>query len=111
MSHWAELDNDNFVIRVVVGNNSHQDEGYLWLVENLGGRWMQTSYNATIRKHFAGPGYYYDESLDAFIPPKPFDSWILNSKTCLWEPPAEMPNDGKNYEWDEQTRTWIEETE
>jgi hypothetical protein len=72
MSHWAELDQDNKVIRVVVGDNNDAagDEGYQWLIDNLGGIWIKTSYNGTIRYNFAGVGYSYDETLDAFIPPK-----------------------------------------
>lgn len=73
MSHWAELDKDNKVIRVLVGDNNDPagDEGYQWLIDNLGGTWIKTSYNAKIRYNFAGIGYSYDEINDAFIPPKP----------------------------------------
>jgi hypothetical protein len=73
MSHWAELDNNNKVIRVLVGDNNDPagDEGYQWLLDNLGGTWIKTSYNAKIRYNFAGVGYSYDEALDAFIAPKP----------------------------------------
>lgn len=88
MAHWAELDDNNVVLRVTVGDNNDPagDEGYSWLLENLGGRWVQTSYNGTIRKNFAGIGFYYDETRDAFIPPKPEEgNWILNEETCLWE--------------------------
>lgn len=98
MAHWAELDNTNTVIRVLVGNNEHPDEGYQWLIDNLGGRWIKTSYNTLggihilggtpLRKNYAGPGFTYDEQLDAFIPPKPAgEGWILNEDTCLWENP------------------------
>ena len=91
MAHWAELDENNIVIRVTVGNNEDPDEGYQWIVENLGGRWIKTSYNGKIRKNYAGVGFSYDETLDAFIPPKPeIDdqtlSWVLNEETCQWEP-------------------------
>ena len=88
MSHFAEIDKNNIVIRVLVGDNNdpNGDEGYQWLVENLGGRWVQTSYNATIRKNYAGIGYFYNETLDAFIAPKPIEGeWILNETTCKWE--------------------------
>jgi hypothetical protein len=86
MSHWAELDQDNKVIRVLVGDNNDPagDEGYSWLVQNLGGVWVQTSYNATIRKNYAGVGFTYDETLDAFIPPKCHAEAILNEATARW---------------------------
>jgi hypothetical protein len=84
MSHWAELDKDNKVIRVTVGDNNDPDEGYQWLMDNLGGTWVKTSYNAKIRKNFAGVGYSYDESLDAFIAPKCHAVAILNEATCQW---------------------------
>ena len=61
-----------------------------------------------LRKNYAGIGYSYNETLDAFIPPKPYESWILNEQTCLWEPPIDYPNDGKDYLWDEPTSSWIE---
>lgn len=105
MAHWAELDKNNIVIRVTVGDNNQPDEGYQWLIDNLGGTWIQTSYNGTIRKNFAGVGYFYDEILDAFIPPKPFESWILDENTCMWLAPVEHPNDGL-YLWDEETISW-----
>lgn len=86
MSHWAELDENNVVLRVTVGNNDEPDEGYQWLIDNLGGRWIKTSYNGTIRKNYAGIGYFYNETLDAFIAPKPIEGeWILNETTCKWE--------------------------
>ena len=86
MSHWAEIDENNFVIRVLVGDNNDPvgDEGYSWLINNLGGTWIKTSYNASIRKNYAGKGFYYDEILDAFIPPKCHSEAILNEETCLW---------------------------
>jgi hypothetical protein len=109
MAHWAELDDDNVVLRVTVGDNNdpNGDEGYQWLIDNLGGTWVKTSYNSTIRKNFAGIGFTYDETLDAFIPPKPFASWILNEESCLWEAPTPYPSEG-DYYWDETTQTWIE---
>lgn len=108
MSHWAEVDENNIVIRVTVGNNNdpNGDEGYQWLVENLGGTWIKTSYNANIRKNYAGIGFTYDETLDAFIPPKPYDSWILNEDTCLWDPPVSRPNDDQFYIWNEEDLVW-----
>lgn len=111
MSHFAELDENNVVIRVLVGDNNAPNEGYDWFVENLGGRWVQTSYNGNFRVHFAGVGFTYDEKLDAFIPPKPFESWVLNEQTCLWDPPISYPDDDKLYTWDEPSQSWIEVTD
>lgn len=88
MAHWAEIDSNNKVIRVLVGDNNdpNGDEGYQWLIDNLGGDWIKTSYNGNIRKNFAGIGFTYDPVRDAFIPPKPeTGEWILNENTCLWE--------------------------
>jgi hypothetical protein len=84
MSHWAELDSDNKVIRVTVGDNNESDEGYQWLLDNLGGNWVKTSYNGNIRKNYAGIGYTYDETRDAFIAPKCHDVAILDEATCIW---------------------------
>jgi hypothetical protein len=108
MSHWAELDENNVVLRVLVGDNNdpNGDEGYQWLLDNLGGTWVKTSYNATIRKNFAGIGYTYDEALDAFVPPKPFDSWLLDEETARWEAPVAYPADGGIYSWNEETLSW-----
>lgn len=113
MSHFAEIDENNVVLRVLVGDNNdpNGDEGYQWLVDNLGGTWVKTSYNATIRKNFAGIGYTYDEQLDAFVPPKPFDSWILNEETARWEAPEPYPQDGNMYLWDEESTAWVEVAE
>lgn len=108
MSHFAELDENNVVIRVLVGDNNLPNEGYDWFVERLGGRWVQTSYNANFRKNFASVGYSYDEVRDAFIPPKPYESWVLNEETCLWEAPVPRPEDDKIYYWNEDSLTWIE---
>jgi len=109
MAHWAEIDENNLVVRVTVGNNDEPDEGYQWLLDNLGGTWVQTSYNGNIRFNYAGIGFTYDETRDAFIPPKPdgFDSWVLNENTCLWEAPVERP-EGENWVWDEQAGAWVE---
>jgi hypothetical protein len=86
MAHWAELDENNVVLRVTVGDNNDPagDEGYQWLLDNLGGTWIKTSYNANIRKNFANVGYTYDPVRDAFIAPKPVDSWVLDEDTCQW---------------------------
>jgi hypothetical protein len=88
MAHWAEIDETNIVLQVTVGDNNDPagDEGYQWLVDNLGGTWIKTSYNGNIRKNFAGIGYLYDPIRDAFIAPKPEEgNWILNEDTCQWE--------------------------
>ena len=106
MSHWAELDENNIVLRVTVGDNNETDEGYQWLIDNLGGTWVKTSYNGNIRKNYAGIGFTYDETRDAFIPPKPFESWLLNEETCLWEAPTPRPIDENIYTWDESSLNW-----
>ena len=111
MSHFAEIDENNVVLRVLVGDNNMPNEGYDWFVENLGGTWIKTSYNGNIRKNFAGVGYTYDEERDAFISPQPFESWTLNETTCRWQAPVPYPQDGRIYQWDEDTTTWIEVTE
>lgn len=104
MAHWAQIDENNIVIQVTVGDNNdpNNDEGYQWLIDNIGGRWIKTSYNSFngkrrdpitneitnepgFRKNFASIGYTYDEMRDAFIPPKPEGNWVLNEDTCLWE--------------------------
>lgn len=108
MAHFAELDENNVVLRVLVTDNDFPNEGYDWLVETFGGTWVQTSYNARIRKNFASVGYTYNEELDGFIPPKPYESWSLNEETCLWIPPVPYPQDGKVYDWNEETQTWSE---
>jgi hypothetical protein len=108
MSHWAEIDENNIVLRVNVGDNNEPDEGYQWLIDNLGGTWIKTSYNGNIRKNYAGIGYTYDKERDAFIEPKPFESWVLNEDTCQWEPPTPYPIDGKSYYWDESAQNWEE---
>ncbi len=105
MSHWAEIDENNTVLRVLVGNNSEPDEGEAFM-NSLGGTWVKTSYNGNIRKNYAGIGMSYDEGRDAFIAPKPFDSWILDEETCRWEAPVPYPTDGIMYVWDEETTDW-----
>jgi hypothetical protein len=108
MAHWAEIDENNIVTRVTVGDNNDPDEGYQWIIDNLGGTWIKTSYNGNIRKNYAGIGYTYDEVRDAFIPPQNFPSWILDENTCQWNPPVEYPSDGKIYLWEEESTSWIE---
>jgi hypothetical protein len=113
MSHWAELkdvDGKKIVQRVVVGNNSSPegDEGYSLLVNTYGGTWVKTSFNALtngFRKNFAGPGFEYREDMDAFIPPKPFPSWVLDTN-ARWEAPVARPADDKPYIWNEETQSW-----
>jgi hypothetical protein len=107
MSHFAEIDENNIVIRVLVGDNNAPNEGYNWFVENLGGRWVQTSYNANFRKNFAGIGFTYDSERNAFIAPQPYSSWILNEDTCRWEAPTPMPSEGI-WAWDESVLNWVE---
>ena len=104
MSHFAEIDNNNTVIRVLVGPN-YGDEGQAFF-EGLGGRWVKTSYNGNIRKNYAGIGYAYDAARDAFIGPKPYNSWVLDEDTCQWKAPIEYPTDGLMYEWDEELTDW-----
>ena len=112
MAHFAELDSDNIVLRVIVADNKE------WCENNLGGTWVQTSYNTfagehklggtPLRKNYAGIGYIYDAERDAFIPPQPFPSWSLNEQTCLYEPPVPYPSDEKPYIWDEESGDWVE---
>jgi hypothetical protein len=109
VSHWAELDNDNKVIRVLVGDNNDPagDEGYQWLITNLGGTWVQTSYNSNIRGTYAGVGCSYNPDEDIFVTPQPYPSWIRSGS--FWNAPTPMPTEGRWY-WDEETLTWIEST-
>jgi hypothetical protein len=93
----------------LVTNNAFPNEGYDWLIENLGGTWIKTSYNATIRFNYAGVGFSYDSELDAFIAPQPYPSWELD-ETCQWQAPTPYPQDDKMYTWDEETLTWKEVT-
>jgi hypothetical protein len=108
MSHWAEIDNDNKVLRVLVGDNNDPagDEGYQWLIDNLGGTWIKTSYNHRIRKQYAGINFTYDPVADVFITPQPFASWSLDNNFD-WQPPTPKPN-GDFWSWNESTLTWIE---
>jgi hypothetical protein len=117
MSHFAKLDENNLVIFVTVGRQ--EDDGKeAELSARTGDVYKQTSYNTyggvhslggtPLRKNFAGIGYTYDETRDAFIPPQPFNSWSLNEQTCLWEAPTAMPMDGKVYIWDEAQQEWVE---
>ena len=120
MAHFAEIDENNSVQRViVVHNNELLDEngeekealGVAFCKSLLGGTWLQTSYNKNMRKNFAGIGFTYDIVRDAFIPPKPYDSWVLDEATCLWEAPVAYPSDENYYEWDETNTRWVEMTQ
>jgi hypothetical protein len=119
MAHFAKLDQENIVIFVTVGRN--EDDGKEnELSARTGDVYKQTSYNThggvhelggtPFRKNFAGIGYKYDVQRDAFIPPKQYQSWVLNENTCLWEAPTPMPTDGKFYQWNESTTSWVELT-
>ena len=114
MSHFAQIDENNIVTQVIVIEQDVVDSGLFGDPAS----WIQTSYNTSggvhllggtpLRKNYAGIGYTYDNTRDAFIPPKPYNSWVLNEDTCLWEAPTPMPNDGKIYNWDEATTSWVE---
>jgi hypothetical protein len=120
MAHFAEIDAEGTVLRVLVVADAQEDRGQEFLADDLGlgGTWKKTSYNTVggvhsnggtpYRKNYAGIGFKYDNALDAFIPPKPFASWTLNEGTCLWEAPTPMPTDDKMYAWDEDTTSWKE---
>lgn len=113
MAHWAEINERGVVLRVTVGDNNdpNGDEGYQWLIENLGGTWIKASYNATIGKKYPAEGDTYDAERNAFIPPQPFPSWSLNEDTCLWDAPVLRPTDGLDYIWDEATTAWVPVTD
>ena len=111
MAHFAKLGIGNIVEKIELVSNdiaTTEQAGIDFLNNLYNSRdvWKQTSYNATIRKNFAGIGFKYDQTRDAFIPPKPFPSWTLNETTCLWEAPVAKPTDGQNYTWNETNQTW-----
>ena len=114
MAHFAKLENNVVTQVIVVSNQDILDEkgqeseelGIKFCSNLLGGTWLQTSYNGKIRKNYAGIGYTYDEGRDAFIPPKPFNSWLLDEVTCQWKAPVDYPTDGKFYTWNEETTSW-----
>jgi hypothetical protein len=121
MAHFAEIDAEGTVLRVLVVADAQEDRGQEFLADDLGlgGTWKKTSYNTVggvhtgggtpYRKNYAGIGFKYDNALDAFIPPKPYASWNLNEDTCLWEAPTPMPEEeGKFFTWDEDTTSWKE---
>lgn len=105
MAHWAEVDENNIVLRVLVGNDDDPNEGYDWLVENLGGTWIKTSYNNRIRMNYAGVGYTYDPVEDWFVAPQPYPSWIL-TRAAQWVAPVKYPDDGLVYQWNEEKVDW-----
>ena len=114
MSHFAQIDENNIVTRVLVIEQDVIDTGLFGEPNSF----VQTSYNTQggvhklggtpLRKNYAGIGYSYDSGRDAFIPPKPFNSWILDEETCYWNPPIAVPDDGKNYIWNESNVNWEE---
>jgi len=111
MAHFAKV-NNGIVEQVIVA----EPEFFDTFVDSSPGQWIQTSYNThggvhanggtPLRKNYAGIGYLYDATRDAFMPPKPYASWVLNEQTCLWDAPVAMPNDGGNYAWNESTQAW-----
>lgn len=112
MAHFAKVSN-GIVQQVIVA----EPEFFNTFVDVTPGQWIQTSYNTRggvhllggtpLRKNFAGVGFTYDSERDAFIPPKPFASWVLNEATCLWDAPTPMPNDSAVYNWNEETTSWV----
>lgn len=118
MAHFAEIDENGIVLRVLVVDNAQESNGQDFLANTLGlgGTWVKTSYNTVggvhtnggtpLRKNYAGIGYTYDSDRDAFIPPKPFASWTLNEDSCLWDAPVAYPTDGALYTWNEETTSW-----
>jgi len=117
MAHFAKLGTGNIVEQVIVVSNDiaiteQAGSDFINKLYNTRDVWKQTSYNNNIRKNFAGIGYQYDQTRDAFIPPKPFNSWILNEDTCLWNAPVAMPINDNKYSWNEQTLSWdiVEDT-
>lgn len=118
MAHFAELGQNNTVLRVIVVHNNElldedgveqEQKGADFCRRLFGGTWIQTSYNGNIRKNFAAAGYHYSSELDAFIPPKRYESWVLDEDDCRWEPPVPMPENGV-YVWDEPTLSWVPST-
>ena len=115
MAHFAELDANNVVQRVIVvankdtadaNGNEVESIGVAFCQKLFGGTWVQTSYNGNKRKNYAGVGYTYDANIDAFVPPKPYASWVLND-AAQWEAPVAMPDDGQMYSWDEDSQSWV----
>ena len=118
MAHFAQLDENNIALLVIVVSNNdinnlpfpESEPIGVAFCKSLFGQdtnWAQTSYNASFRYNYAGIGYLFDATAGAFIPPKPYPSWLLNTNTYQWEPPVPYPNDGKQYQWDEATQSWV----
>jgi hypothetical protein len=110
MAHYAFLDENNVVTEVITGKDE-TDTTHDWeqfYGEFRGQVCKRTSYHGNIRKNYAGIGYTYDPQRDAFIPPKPYPSWVLIEETCQWDAPIAMPTDGKYYDWNEATQSWVE---
>jgi hypothetical protein len=117
MAHFAELDENNIVKQVIVVHNNEllvdgvesEQAGIDFCVTLFDGTWIQTSYNSNFRKNYAGIGFTYDPIKDAFIPPQPYPSWVLNEETCRWQAPIAMPiEEGKFFTWDEESISWKE---
>jgi len=115
MAHFAKLGIDNIVLEVLVVNNvdtmtpqgeEREEIGVAFCRNLLGGTWKQTSYNGNFRKNYAGIGFTYDSGRDAFVPPQPFASWVLNEDTCRWDAPVAYPTDGQLYTWNEDSQSW-----
>jgi len=96
--YFAQVDDNNIVTQVIVAGQS--------FVDSLGGKWVETAMDGSIRANYAGIGYTYDSTHDVFYAPQPFESWKLNADSYLWEAPTPMPTDGKRYQWDEPTLSW-----
>ena len=125
MAHFAKIENNVVTQVIVVANKDTADAsgvekehiGAAFCERLFGGDWKQTSYNGNFRKNYAGIGYTYNSDLDAFVPPKPFASWLLNEETAQWQAPVAMPEDAgtgeppKRYTWDEDTTSWVEVTQ
>lgn len=119
MAHFAEIDDNNIVVQVLVIPDNEENRGQEFLANDLGlgGVWIQTSFNTRggvhltggipLRKNYAGIGYVYDSVKDAFIPPKPFASWVLDEDTCIWAAPTPYPSDGEIYSWNESALEWV----
>ncbi len=122
MAHFAEIDSNSLVLRVVVVSNADtaladgketESIGIAHCQKLFGGTWVQTSYNGKFRKNYAGVGSTYDSTRNAFYSPKPFNSWVLNESTCVWEAPVALPSDSgegdppKMYKWDEDSTSWV----
>jgi hypothetical protein len=107
MSHFAKINSDSIVTEVIVAEQAFINSGAV----GDSFLWVQTSYNNNFRKNYAGIGFTYDSTRDAFIPPQPYPSWTLNEDTCQWEAPIAYPTDGLMYSWDEDTTSWVEAVE